>query len=117
MRPPREALTADKRVSTPLGSFVVPHAVLADHDAEIRYCYTQLGLKYDHDLHGTLTLRLEVDSDGGIRDVVITQRSWQGITAGEVEACVRALVRDWTLPHGDPAISAGSKELTLTFAP
>ena len=108
---------ADKLIRTPLGPFTVPAALLADRDKEAQYCYTQLGLKYNPDLKGEITVKLSLSSDGTVQDAAVTKRSWQGISAGEVESCVRALARDWTFAPTDATIVDGAKLLTFSFAP
>ena len=108
---------ADKLIHTPLGPFTIPGALLADRDKEAQYCYTQLGLKYNPDLKGEITVKVVVGSDGAVQDAVVTKRSWQGISAGEVESCVRALAHDWTFAASDPSIMAGAKVLDFSFAP
>jgi hypothetical protein len=108
---------ADKLIHTPLGPFTIPGALLADRDKEAQYCYTQLGLKYTPDLKGEITVKVVVGSDGAVQDAVVTKRSWQGISAGEVESCVRALAHDWTFASSDPSIMAGAKVLDFSFVP
>jgi hypothetical protein len=108
---------SDKLIHTPLGPFTIPGALLSDRDKEVQYCYTQLGLKYNPDLKGEITVKLSVGSDGAVQDAVVTKRSWQGISAGEVESCVRALAHDWTFASSDPSITDGSKLLTFSFGP
>ncbi|MEP7087497.1 MAG: AgmX/PglI C-terminal domain-containing protein [Gemmatimonadota bacterium] len=108
---------ADKLIHTPLGPFTIPGAMLADRDKQAQYCYSQLGLKYNPDLKGEITVKLAINSDGTVQDAMVTKRNWQGISAGEVEACVRALAKDWTFASTDPAVTGGAKILTFTFAP
>ncbi|HMA01341.1 MAG: hypothetical protein ACM34L_16450 [Gemmatimonas sp.] len=108
---------SDKLIRTPLGPFTVPAALLSDRDKEAQYCYRQLGLKYTPDLKGEITVRLSLGTDGAVHDAVVTKRSWQGISAGEVESCVRALAHDWTFASTDPAVSSGAKVVTFSFAP
>jgi hypothetical protein len=115
--PPHPEPPADKLIHTPLGPFTIPGALLADRDKEAQYCYTQLGLKYNPDLKGEITVKVVVGSDGAVQDAVVTKRSWQGISAGEVESCVRALAHDWTFSSSDPSITAGAKVLDFSFAP
>ena len=115
--PPAPAAPADKLIHTPLGPFTIPGALLADRDKEVQYCYTQLGLKYSPDLKGEITVKVLVNNDGAVQSAVVTKRSWQGISAGEVESCVRALAHDWTFAPSDPSIADGGKLLTFSFAP
>ena len=113
MTPPHIEAPADKLIHTPLGPFTIPGALLADRDKETQYCYTQLGLKYNPDLKGEITVRLTLAGDGTVQDAVVTKRSWQGISAGEVEACVRAIAHDWSFPATD----SNFEQLTFSFAP
>lgn len=113
---PHVDVPADKLIRTPLGPFTVPGSLLGDRDKQAQYCYTQLGLKYSPDLKGEITVKLAVNPDGTVQDAVVAKRSWQGISAGEVEACVRALAHDWTFP-GDSTIVDGAKLLTFSFSP
>jgi hypothetical protein len=115
--PPHIEAPADKLIHTPLGPFTVPGALLADRDKEAQYCYTQLGLRYNPDLKGEISVKVSVGNDGAVVDAVVTKRSWQGISAGEVESCVRALAHDWTFAANDPAVAGGAKVLTFRFAP
>jgi hypothetical protein len=114
---PHVDVTTDKLIRTPLGPFTIPAALLSDRDKEAQYCYTQLGLKYNPDLKGEITVKLSLRTDGGVDEAVVTKRSWQGISAGEVEACVRALAHDWTFASNDPSITNGAKILTFSFTP
>lgn len=121
---PRETIAAppaaepsDKLIRTPLGPFIVPAALLSDRDKQAQYCYKQLGLKYNPDLKGEITVKLSLGTDGAVQDAVVTKRSWQGISAGEVESCVRALAHDWTFASTDPAVTSGAKIVTFSFAP
>ena len=111
------AAPVDKLIHTPLGPFTIPAALLVDRDKEAQYCYTQLGLRYSPDLRGEITVKLSVGGDGAVLDAVVATRTWQGISAGEVESCVRALARDWTFAPTDPAVAAGAKLLTFRFGP
>ena len=115
--PPHADVPSDKLIRTPLGPFTIPGTLLSDRDKEAQYCYTQLGLKYNPDLKGEITVKLSLRTDGGVDEAVVVKRSWQGISAGEVEACVRALAHDWTFASNDPSITDGAKSLTFSFTP
>jgi hypothetical protein len=114
---PHADVPSDKLIRTPLGPFTIPGALLSDRDKEAQYCYTQLGLKYSPDLKGEITVKLSLRADGGVDEAVVTKRSWQGISAGEVESCVRALAHDWTFASSDPSVTNGAKSLTFSFTP
>jgi hypothetical protein len=115
--PAHPDVPSDKLIHTPLGPFTIPGALLSDRDKQAQYCYTQLGLKYNPDLKGEITVKLSLRSDGAVQDAVVTKRSWQGRSAGEGESCVRALAHDWSFARTDPSIRDGSKLLTFSFAP
>ena len=115
--PPHVEVPSDKLIRTPLGPFTIPGALLSDRDKEAQYCYTQLGLKYNPDLKGEITVKLSLRTDGAVEDAVVVKRSWQGISAGEVESCVRALGPDGSVAWDDPSGGEGGKSLTFSFAP
>ena len=106
---------ADKHMQTPLGPFVVPGAKLADHDTQIDYCYTELGLRYDRRLTGDVTIRVTVSSAGAPDTVEVTKRTWDGVPAAEVESCMRSLIEDWSF--GDSGPLPATIELHFTLAP
>jgi hypothetical protein len=110
------ATLADKHIQTPLGPFVVPGAKLADHDAQIAYCYTELGVRYDRRLTGDVTVRVSLSSAGVPDTVEVTKRSWDGVAAAEVESCMRALIEDWSF-SSDDASKPTMIELHFTLAP
>ena len=60
-------MPSDKLIRTPLGPFTIPGALLSDRDKEAQYCYTQLGLKYNPDLKGEITVKLSLRTDGAVR--------------------------------------------------
>ena len=102
----------DKHIQTPLGPFVVPGAKLLDHDTAIRYCYTELGLRYDRHLTGDVTVRVSVSNAGAADTVEVTKRTWDGVAAAEVESCMRAMIEDWSFEDRQPS---GSKTVELHF--
>ena len=106
----------DKRVDTPLGPFVVPAAKLVDRDTQIRYCYTELGLRYDRHLTGDVTVRVSLDGAGVADTVEVTKRTWDGVAAAEVESCMRALIADWSFDDRQPP-DARTVELHFTLSP
>lgn len=108
--------TLDKHIETPLGPFVVPAAKLADRDTQIKYCYTELGLRYDRHLSGEVTVRVTVNSAGYADTVEVTKRTWDGVPAAEVESCMRALIEDWSFDDRQPK-DARTVELHFTLTP
>lgn len=112
--PPNPAL--DKHVDTPLGPFVVPAAKLVDRDTQIRYCYTELGLRYDRHLTGDVTVRVSLNDAGFADTVEVTKRTWDGVAAAEVESCMRALIEDWSFDDRQPP-DTRTVELHFTLTP
>ncbi len=110
------AALLDKHIQTPLGPFVVPGAKLLDHDTEIRYCYTELGLRYDRHLTGDVTVRVSVSEAGAADTVEVTKRTWDGVAAAEVESCMRAMIEDWSFDDRQPSDSK-TVELHFTLTP
>lgn len=114
--PPPLLMPVDKHVDTPLGPFVVPAAKLVDHDTQINYCYTELGLRYDRRLTGTVTVRVSLNDAGAPDTVEVTKRTWDGVAAAEVESCMRALIEDWSFDDRQPPDSH-TVELHFTLTP
>ncbi len=112
--PPVE--TVDKHIDTPLGPFVVPAAKLVDRDTQIKYCYTELGLRYDRHLIGDVTVRVSLNSAGYADTVEVTKRTWDGVAAAEVESCMRALIEDWSFDDRRPP-DTRTVELHFTLTP
>lgn len=108
--------TIDKHIDTPLGPFVVPAAKLVDHDTQIKYCYTELGLRYDRHLTGEVTVRVSLDGAGFADTVEVTKRTWDGVPAAEVESCMRALIEDWSFDDRQSP-DARTVELHFTLTP
>lgn len=114
--PPPLLMPVDKHVDTPLGPFVVPAAKLVDRDTQIKYCYTELGLRYDRRLTGTVTVRVSLNDAGHPDTVEVTKRTWDGVAAAEVESCMRALIEDWSFDDRQPPDSR-TVELHFTLTP
>lgn len=108
--------TLDKHIDTPLGPFVVPVAKLVDHDTQIKYCYTELGLRYDRHLTGDVTVRVSLNDAGFADTVEVIKRTWDGVPAAEVESCMRALIEDWSFDDRQPH-DTRTVELHFTLTP
>lgn len=108
---------SDKKIDLPLGELVIPAALLGDRNAQVQYCYRQVGFKYDSQLAGQLIVRVTLGDGGVVTDVKVIRRNWDGVSAGEVESCIRALIREWTFAANDPSVAVGTTEFTFTFKP
>jgi hypothetical protein len=74
-------------------------------EPQLQLCYTDYGLKQNHDLAGTVTVRVAIRSTGEVAAVEIPQRHWSSPTAvPAVESCVKNRVKSWLFP----AASLGS---------
>lgn len=110
----------DKHIRTPLGPFVVPAAAMRSRTSQVQYCYAQLGLRYDPDLTGSIAVRASLAAaTDTVTNVEITGRTWStdGVTAGEVEACVRTLIHDWRFAPSEIRQPDRTIELKFTFRP
>ncbi|MFN2399409.1 MAG: AgmX/PglI C-terminal domain-containing protein [Gemmatimonadaceae bacterium] len=115
--PKRDSTPSDKKIDLPLGELVIPAALLNDRNGQVQYCYRQVGFKYDSQLAGQLIVRVTLGDGGTVSDVKVIRRNWDGVSAGEVESCIRALIREWTFRPNDPSLAGGSTEFTFTFKP
>ena len=110
----------DKHIRTPLGPFVVPAVAMRSRTSQVRYCYAQLGLRYDPDLTGSIAVLVSLAAaTDTVTNVEITGRTWStdGVTAGEVEACVRTLIHDWRFEPSELRQPDRTIELKFTFRP
>jgi len=110
----------DKHIRTPLGPFVVPAAAMRSRTSQVRYCYAQLGLRYDPDLTGSIAVLVSLAAaTDTVTNVEITGRTWStdGVTAGEVEACVRTLIHDWRFEPSELRQPDRTIQLKFTFRP
>ena len=110
----------DKHIRTPLGPFVIPAAAMRSRTSQVQYCYAQLGLRYDPDLTGSIAVRASLAAaTDTVTNVEITGRTWStdGVTAGEVEACVRTLIHDWRFEPSEIRQPDRTIELQFTFRP
>jgi hypothetical protein len=99
------------------GSERVPESTIGNlvrqWQSQLQLCYTDFGLKENHDLAGTVTVRVSIRSTGEVAAVEIPQHHWSGAAGvAPVEACIRTKVRSWLFP----AASLGSShEFRLIF--
>jgi hypothetical protein len=81
--------------------------------SQLQLCYTDFGIKQNHELAGTVTVRVSISSTGEVAAVEIPQHHWSSAAGvAPVEACIRSKVRSWLFP----AASLGSShEFRLIF--
>ncbi|HWE41803.1 MAG TPA: AgmX/PglI C-terminal domain-containing protein [Gemmatimonadaceae bacterium] len=78
-----------------LGTFV------RSREAQLRYCYTERGLKANPSLAGTINVAITITGSGNVTGVDITSRTWGGAGASETESCIISKIRSWRFPSSD----------------
>lgn len=78
-----------------LGTFV------RRHEAELRFCYNEYGLKANPGLAGSVGTAITLTASGGVTGVDISSRTWGGAGASEAESCIRNKIRSWRFPSGN----------------
>ena len=81
--------------SEALGAFV------RRHEAELRFCYNEYGLKVNPSLAGSVGTSITLTGSGGVTGVSISNRSWGGAGSSEAESCIRNKIRSWRFPSGN----------------
>jgi hypothetical protein len=81
--------------SEALGAFV------RRHEAELRFCYNEYGLKVNPSLAGSVGTSITLTDAGAVTGVNISNRSWGGAGASEAESCIRNKIRSWRFPSGN----------------
>lgn len=75
-----------------LGTFV------RGRQAQIQYCYRDVGLPINPNLAGSLSVAITLDAAGAVSEARVATRSWSGAGVPETEACVLQRVRGWEFP-------------------
>jgi len=78
-----------------LGTFV------RRHEAELRFCYNEYGLKVNPGLAGSVGTSITLTESGSVTGVNVSSRSWSGPGASEAESCIRNKIRSWRFPSGN----------------
>ena len=81
--------------SEALGTFV------RRHEAELRFCYNEYGLKVNPSLAGSVGTSITLTNAGAVTGVSISNRSWSGAGSSEAESCIRNKIRSWRFPSGN----------------
>ena len=90
-----EAPAGRGRDVSELGTFV------RQREAQLRYCYTERGLKVNPSLAGTINVAITITGSGNVTGVDITDRTWGGAGASEAESCIVSKIRSWRFPSSD----------------
>ena len=75
-----------------LGTFV------RSRESQLRYCYTERGLKQNPNLAGTITVAITLTGAGNVTAADVTSRTWSGAGAADAESCIRSRIRSWKFP-------------------
>ena len=78
-----------------LGTFV------RQREAQLRYCYTERGLKVNPSLAGTINVAITLTGSGNVTGVDITSRTWSGAGSSEAESCIVNKIQSWKFPSSD----------------
>jgi len=89
------AVSGPSRDVSELGTFV------RQREAQLRYCYTERGLKVNPSLAGTINVAITMTGSGNVTGVDITSRTWGGAGASEAESCIVSKIRSWKFPSSD----------------
>jgi hypothetical protein len=94
-----------RRNTDELGSFV------RSRESQLRFCYTEFGLKTNPGLAGSITTNISLTESGSVTGVNISNRSWGGAGSSEAENCIRGKIRGWRFPSG----TAGTYAFSFNF--
>ena len=89
-----------------LGTFV------RGRQAQLQYCYRDVGLPINANLAGSLSVAITIDASGAVSDAKVATRSWSGAAVAETEACVLQRVRGWEFP---PSAKSGAETYAFSF--
>ena len=89
-----------------LGNFV------RGHEAQLRFCYNEYGLKENPSLAGSVTASVALTPTGGVTAVNVTNRTWSGAGAAETERCITDKIRTWHFPPS----GAGDGTFSFSFS-
>ena len=99
---------------TPAGDVATIGTFVRGHESQLRFCYEEHGLRTNSTLAGSVTIAMNVGSNGGVSSAAVTKRSWSGPGAVESEACILRAIRGWRLPAS--AAGAGTYSLPFNFS-
>jgi hypothetical protein len=89
-----------------LGTFV------RGHEAQLRFCYNEYGLKENPSLAGSITASVTLTPAGAVTAANVTNRTWSGAGATETERCIIDKVRTWHFPPSE----AGDGTFSFSFS-
>jgi outer membrane biosynthesis protein TonB len=90
-----------------LGTFV------RRHEAQLRFCYQERGLKANPSLAGTITVAITIAESGNVTGARVTNRTWSGAGSSEAESCMLSRIRGWNFPRSEGG--AGTYSFPFNF--
>ena len=82
------------------------------HEAQLRFCYNEYGLKENPSLAGSITASVALTPSGAVTAANVTNRTWSGAGAAETERCIIDKIRTWRFP----ASEAGDGTFSFSFS-
>jgi hypothetical protein len=112
-----EAAAGTVANATPTGTDKVAESTIGNlvrqWEPQLQLCYTDYGLRQNHDLAGTVTVHLAIRSTGEVAAVDVPQHHWSSATGVQaVESCIRTRVKSWLFP---PASLGSTHDFRLIF--
>lgn len=84
-------------------------------EPQLRFCYTEFGLKANPNLRGSVTVNIVVSGSGAVSGANVAGRTWSGAGASEAESCIRQKIRSWRFPG--TASGEGTYAFKFNFSP
>ena len=78
-----------------LGSFV------RSRESQLRYCYTEQGLKVNPNLAGTINVAITLTGSGSVTGVDARPGSMGGAGTDQVTSCIEGRIRSWKFPSSE----------------
>jgi hypothetical protein len=78
-----------------LGAFV------RSRESQLRYCYTEQGLKVNPALAGTVNVAITLTASGNVTGVDARAGSMSGAGTEQVTSCIENRVRAWRFPASE----------------
>jgi hypothetical protein len=108
---------APPAAAAPVGTDRVTESVIGNlvrqWEPQLQLCYTDYGLRANHDLAGTVTVHIAISGTGEVGAVDIPQHHWSSQTGvAPVESCIRSRVKTWLFP---PASLGSTHDFRLIF--
>ena len=78
-----------------LGAFV------RSRESQLRYCYTEQGLKVNPNLAGTINVAITLTGSGSVTGVDARPGSMSGAGTDQVTSCIEGRIRSWKFPSSE----------------